>query len=168
MSGVTGGSAPDPAADPGNGRGNFRTAEAGATPEDERTAAGLDAELRGWLALAEQALDTGNQFYRLAVLELKLAVGDAGRLLGIVLAAVPVFILTWVGFSTLLGWFAYSVSKSVAMGLAGFTLVQVLALGVMGLAAKHYSRSLKLPTIRRQWRAMMETDNGGRSQTADP
>lgn len=167
---MSNGSAPDPAADPENDHGNTHAGEAEAAPGGERNTAttGLDAELRGWLTLAEQALETGNQFYRLAVLELKLAAGDAGRLLAIALAAVPVVILAWVGLSALLGWFAYSASQSVAMGLAGFTLVQVLALGAMVLAAKRYSRSLGLPTTRRQWRAMMETEHGSRSKAADP
>lgn len=167
MSGDTRNEADD---DSGRTREESPPEAGGAVPEgvSASTIASLEAELRGWLALVEQTLAAGNQFSRLLALELKLAAGDAGRLLGIVLAAVPVVILAWLGFSALLGWFAYTAGQSVAWGLAGFTLVQILALCTMGLAARRYSRSLALPATRRQWRAMREKENGGRSQTADP
>lgn len=130
------------------------------------TAAGLEEELRGWLELAVEAFETGNQFSRLALLELKLAAGDSARLLILALAAVPLVILAWLGLSVLLAWLAYSTLGSIPLGLACFTLIQVLALLVMGLAAKRYARSLALPATRRQWRAMMETEDDDGSQAS--
>lgn len=130
--------------------------------------AGLEAELRNWQALLQQALEAGNAFSRLVVLELQLAVGDAGRLALVVLAVVPLLIFTWLGLSVLLAWWAYAALESVALGLVAFTALQASALLLLWLAARRYARSLALPATRRQLRAIMETGNGNKPQAENP
>ncbi|MBM69107.1 MAG: hypothetical protein CME43_06475 [Haliea sp.] len=142
---------------------------AAADPEDPEessagTRTGVEAELRNWQKFLEQAVEAGNQFSRLVALELKLAAGDAGRLILVVLAIVPLVILAWLGLTLLLAWQAYASTQSVALGLAVFTLLQLLTLGWLWTAARRYARTLALPVTRRQLRTMMGADNGAESQ----
>ncbi len=166
--------AEDPAPDSAAGE-HGHAAEPGAAANEQaresdtaRAGAGLEAELRNWQALLQQALEAGNAFSRLALLELQLAVGDAGRLALVVLAVVPLLIFTWLGLSVLLAWWAYAALESVALGLMAFTALQTSALLLLWLAARRYARSLALPATRRQLRTIMETGNGDKPQAENP
>tara|TARA_R110000772_G_scaffold148001_3_gene258555 strand:+ start:84395 stop:84907 length:513 start_codon:yes stop_codon:yes gene_type:complete len=164
----------EPAQDSAAGE-HSHAAEPGAAANEQaresdtaRAGAGLEAELRNWQALLQQALEAGNAFSRLVLLELRLAVGDAGRLALVVLALVPLVIFTWLGLSVLLAWWAFAALESVALGLVAFTALQVAALLLLWLAARRYARSLALPATRRQLRAIMETGNGSKPQAENP
>lgn len=164
----------EPARDSAAGEYGHAAEPGGAANEQARASdtasggAGLEAEFRNWQTLLQQALEAGNQFSRLLVLELQLAVGDAGRLALVVLAVVPLLIFTWLGLSVLLAWWAFAALESVALGLVAFTALQVAALLLLWLAARRYARSLALPATRRQLRAIMETGNGNKPQAENP
>ncbi|PLW81996.1 hypothetical protein CWI75_12975 [Kineobactrum sediminis] len=117
--------------------------------------------------MLQQTLATGRQLSELLQLELKLAVGDGLRLLGVLLAMVSLVILAWLGLSVLLAWLAFLGSGSVALGLAGFLVVQLLALLLLWRAARVFQRSLGLPATRRQLKAMTGADNSDGTKTTD-
>lgn len=129
--------------------------------------AATEAQLQAWAALLQQTLATGRQLSELLQLELKLAVGDGLRLLGVVLTMASLAILAWLGLSVLLAWLAFLGSGSVALGLAGFLVVQLLALLLLWRAARVFQRSLGLPATRRQLRAMTGADNSDGTKTTD-
>lgn len=124
--------------------------------ETEYSAA-AQRELQAWLSLVQQVMATGSRFRTVLGLELKLALGDSRRLILVSLAMIPLLLLAWLGLSVLAGWLVYLVSHSVALGLVGFVVVQLVALLWLRRAAKVYGRSLGLPASRRQLQAIMET-----------
>ncbi|QIB66641.1 hypothetical protein [Kineobactrum salinum] len=124
--------------------------ESGQTTEQQQ-------EWQAWVALLQQLMATGSQFASVLGLEVKLALADSGRLVIVLLAMLPLLLFAWLGLSVLAGWLVYVLSQSVALGLLGFVLVQVLALLVLRRAATVFKRSLGLPASRRQLRAIMET-----------
>lgn len=137
----------------------------GTGPESEPAA--TEAQLQAWAALFQQTLAAGRQLSELLQLELKLAVGDGLRLLGVVLVMLPLVILAWLGLSVLLAWLAFLGSGSVGLGLAGFLVVQLLALLLLWRAARVFQRSLGLPATRRQLRALTGADDSDGTKTTD-
>lgn len=116
---------------------------------------GAAAELQAWLALGTQALAVLEQLATLLRLELGLAVADAKRLLMVVLAMIPLVLLAWLGFCTLLSWLAVVASHSVTLGLSTFLLLQLGSLYLLARAARRFQSSLGFPASRRQWRALI-------------
>lgn len=123
--------------------------------------------MQAWFALLQLAQATGRQLTTLLQLELKLALADGQRLLGALLAMVPLVILAWLGLSILLAWLVFMGSGSVGLGLAGFVLVQLLALMLLWRAARAYRRSLGLPATRRQLRAILGAEDSNGAKTTD-
>ncbi|MDO8862276.1 hypothetical protein Q6D67_11230 [Haliea sp. E1-2-M8] len=136
--------------------------------ESEPETAPTEAQLQAWATLLQQALATGRQLSKLLQLELKLAVADGLRLLFVRLAMVPVAVLAWLGLSVLLAWLVFLASGSVSLSLAGFVLVQLIALLLLWRAARVFQSSLGLPATRRQLRAMTGTENSDEKKTTDP
>ncbi|MFO7550053.1 MAG: hypothetical protein R6W80_01505 [Haliea sp.] len=137
-------------------------------PESEPApAAAEEAQLQAWFTLLQLAQATGRQLSTLLQLELKLALADGQRLLGALLAMVPLVILAWVGLSVLLAWLVFLGSGSVSLGLAGFVLLQLLALVLLWRAVRVFKRSLGLPATRRQLRAIIGTGDSNGAKTTD-
>ena len=132
---------------------------------------GVDASVspdsvQAWTALLQQLQATGQGFSRLLQLELRLALGDARRLLLVSLALLPLVFLAWCGFSVLLAWLAFDLSQSVAAGIAAFIGVQLLMLAALQRMIRSCRRSFALPASRRQWQSFMEGIRHG-AQKAD-
>lgn len=126
----------------------------------------LQEELKAsleWLAQAAQA--TGD-LSRLALLELRLAVGDSGRLVILSLVMIPVFLLAWTGLSVLLAWSAFAWLGSVALAIGVFTGLQVVILGVLLMYWRKYARSLSLPVTSKRLQAIREQAHGAQKTTA--
>lgn len=136
-------------------------------PESEPAPAAAEAQLQAWFTLLQLAQTTGRQLSTLLQLELKLALADGQRLLGALLAMVPLVILAWIGLSVLLAWLVFLGSSSVSLGLAGFVLLQLLALVLLWRAVRVFKRSLGLPATRRQLRAIIGTDDSNGAKTTD-
>ena len=147
-----------------------RAGQAEAADAKQATEPDLDqpeAQLQAWVSLLQLAQATGRQLSTLLQLELKLALADGQRLLGVLLAMVPLVILAWIGLSVLLAWLVFSGSGSVSLGLAGFVLIQLLALVLLWRAARVFKRSLGLPATRRQLRAIMGAGDSNGAKTTD-
>tara|TARA_R110002110_G_scaffold110071_4_gene274492 strand:- start:117889 stop:118392 length:504 start_codon:yes stop_codon:yes gene_type:complete len=135
--------------------------------ESEPAPAAAEAQLQAWVSLLQLAQATGRQLSTLLQLELKLALADGQRLLGAILAMVPLVILAWTGLSVLLAWLVFLGSGSVSLGLAGFVLIQLLALVLLWRAVRVFKRSLGLPATRRQLRAIIGTGDSNGAKTTD-
>ncbi|MEQ8800492.1 hypothetical protein [Haliea sp.] len=135
--------------------------------ESEPAPAAAEAQLQAWFTLLQLAQATGRQLSTLLQLELKLALADGQRLLGVLLAMVPLVILAWTGLSVLLAWLVFLGSGSVSLGLAGFVLLQLLALMLLWRAVLVFKRSLGLPATRRQLRAIIGAGDSNGAKTTD-
>jgi len=131
----------------------------GANPQSADVApnqpADLD-ELRAWLDWLREASDAGGAVLKLALLELRLALGDGRRLVLLGLLMLPVVMLAWFSFSVLLAWLAYQYGQSVTFGLCAFLAAQLVALGAMWQLRLKYRKSLSLPATRRHLNAFVE------------
>lgn len=143
-------------AEPGN-----NSPEGGAAGEQaQQPERPLLAELKATQTWLEQAALAGGALVRLAGLELRLAAGDAGRLLVLGLAMLPLVLLAWIGLSVLLAWLAFIWLGSAALAIATFIAVQLVTLAIMAALARKFARSLSLPATRRQLNALKEQVNG--------
>lgn len=115
----------------------------------------LRDELKAALDWLRQLSAAGSAYSRLFALELRLALGDSGRLLVLGLLMVPVALLAWVGLGVLLAWLVYHYSQSVGFALGAFFLLQVVVLAALALACRRYSKSLSLPATRRHLNALL-------------
>ncbi len=110
-----------------------------------------------WLAHAVQA---SSDLSRLALLELRLAAGDSGRLVVLCLLMILLCLLAWIGLSVLLAWSAFAWADSVALAIGVFTGVQVVILGIMAMYWRKYARSLSFPVTNRRLQALKEQIHG--------
>ena len=124
--------------------------------KDKRQDQGPTEELKAWVELLQQAVAAGATLSQLALLELRLAIADGGRLIVLGLLMLPLTLLAWSGVSVLAAWSAFSLSGSVALGICTFVAVQVITLSVMAVACVRYRKSLSLPGTRRHVRQFME------------
>lgn len=113
------------------------------------------AELQAVLDWLRQASATGSAYSRLFALELRLALGDSGRLLVVGLLMLPVALLAWIGLGILLAWLVYQYSQSVTFALVAFFLLQVTTLVILALACKRYVKSFSFPATRRHLNALL-------------
>jgi len=134
--------------------------------ESAAAASPMQALLRAWLALGQQALATGSQLSTLLRLEFKLAIADGGRLLLVGIAVVLVIMLGWAGLSVLFAWLAFALSASIPLAIATFLLLQGLALLLLGLAARVLVRSLRLPASRHQLQMLLDIGDDHGTKTA--
>src|SRR5690606_41666494 len=89
-------------------------------------------ELKSSAQWLEHAALVGGALVRLAGMELRLAAGDSGRMLLLALTMIPVAILAWTGLAVLLAWLVFTGLGSVAWGVAGLSVSEVLSLGSVG------------------------------------
>ncbi|HDZ56476.1 MAG TPA: hypothetical protein ENH64_08365 [Pseudomonas xinjiangensis] len=115
---------------------------------------------------AKNAGATAGDLIKLMFLELKLAMSDTRRIVVLGLAMVPLALLAWIGLSVLLAWWAYVPSESVTLALCVFLAVQVVPIIIMLSMIKKYSKSLSLPSTKKQMAAFKEGFQSG-SETAD-
>ncbi len=126
------------------------TPEAGTDPDKgPRTAA------NDWRELLNLTADMGTDLGHLLLLELRLALSSAGRIVILALVCLPLLFLAWLGLSTLPAVLLYQWSGSAALAVFLFLMIQVLALGLAGAALARYSRALSLPNTRRQLRNLV-------------
>jgi len=114
-------------------------------------------ELKAWVELLQQAVAAGATLSQLAMLELRLALADGGRLVALGLVMLPLALLAWLGLSVLIGWCVFQWAASVALGIGAFLAVQLVTLGILGAACARYRKSLSLPATRRHLRQFMES-----------
>jgi len=110
---------------------------------------GVTDELKAALDWFRQLAGLGGAYSRLFALELRLALGDARRLLILGLLMIPVALLAWIALGALLSWLVYGYSRSVTWGLTAFFLIQTLTLAGLALTCRRYVASLSLPATRR-------------------
>jgi hypothetical protein len=118
------------------------------------------AELEVWLGLLQQVAAAGADIAELLQLELRLALGDSGRLLILALVFVFVLMLGWVGLSSLLAWLCFHITGSTTLGLVAFVATQLLALLGIREAWSHYRKSLSLPLTRQHLQALVGGQSG--------
>lgn len=123
--------------------------------EEKEFEMGLSEAMSTWSEWIKQATDAGSNLAELFALEIKLALGDARRMVGLLIIALPVLLLAWTSFSGLISWLVGDYSSSVAFGLLTFLLLQLMALLSMRLLWRHYKRSLTLPLTREHLRAFI-------------
>lgn len=126
-----------------------------------------DSDLDIWSSWLTQAAEAGTRFAELAALEIRLAVGDSGRLLLLVIVALPVAMLAWLGFCVLTAWLVAHYSASVAWGLGAFLGIQLATLCVVLALWQRYKRSLKLPLTRQYLHAFMGGLANDEARTTD-
>lgn len=152
----------DPLQDEGqHSRATTGSGEPGSGPSDNGDP---QAQLKAWLELGTQALAVVEQFASVLRLELGLAVADAGRLVMVVLAVIPLVLFTWLGLGLLLAWLVYAGTASVTLALVTFFFLQAGTLVLLLSAARRFQRSLGLPATRRQWQALMQTPAAARGE----
>lgn len=138
-------------------------------PQDERANQPDDTSdepLEIWSDWIKQATEAGSNLAELFALEIKLAVGDAGRMFCVLLLALPVVFLAWLGLSVLLAWVVVDYSGSVTPGLVTFLLLQLGVLLSLRLLWKRYKRSLSLPLTREHLQSFMGGVQTGNLHTA--
>lgn len=123
------------------------------TPDEQRP----QDELKAWVELLQQAVAAGATLSQLAMLELRLALADGGRLVALGLVMLPLALLAWLGLSVLIGWCVFQWAASVTLGIGAFLAVQLVTLGILGAACARYRKSLSLPATRRHLRQFMES-----------
>jgi len=112
-------------------------------------------EIATWIAWLDQALDAGIDIAQLLQLEIRLAVGDLRRMLVLFLVALPMFLLTWISFVSLVAWLASEYFESVAAGLLTFLGIQIIVLIGLRFFWNRYKRSLRLPLTRQHLQAFL-------------
>lgn len=123
-----------------------------ACPDDKTEKTEPLDKIEVWARWLEQAKTISGDIVQLAQLELRLAISDSKRLIILALLFIPLLMLTWIGFSILLGWQVYLLNMSVTQGLLAFCIIQILGLAVIVISWNHYKKSLTLPLTRQNIR----------------
>lgn len=129
-----------------------REDEAPAAPSSVTTTDELDAWKRWWQSLGE----TASLFFALARAEFSLAAEDARRLLILLLLAIPLAILAWIGLGVLAATIVYRFTALPEVAAGTFLLLQLLPLLVIAWLVRRYQRSLQLPRTRKHLKRLME------------
>lgn len=140
-----------------------RRPEAGMVPPAQEP----ESELNIWSTWLTQAAAAGADFAELFALEVRLAVGDARRLLMLAMIAIPLLLFAWLGFSVLIAWLVGEYLTSVIWGLAAFLGIQLIVLGSLVCLWQRYKRSLKLPLTRQYLHAFMGGLSANEARTTD-
>lgn len=136
------------------------TTEAGATTntseQQEIPTSGNATESPSLLMLASDAMTVAKSFAELAALELRLAVQSLPKILGLLIVAFLLSLFAWLSFSAAVGWLAYSWLGSAGWGIAGFLLLQVIALIACRFMISAYMHRASLPHTRNFFKNVQE------------
>tara|TARA_R110000782_G_scaffold23885_3_gene62099 strand:- start:203 stop:646 length:444 start_codon:yes stop_codon:yes gene_type:complete len=132
------------------GETNLNSGDPGRSPET-----GQD-EIQAWADWFSHAASAGGDLAKLAAMELRLALGDTGRIVALVLVAVPLLLLAWIGFSVLVAWLLFLPTLSVVAAIGAFLVVQLIPLGVIWWSIKRYGKSWSFTATRDHIRAFKE------------
>jgi uncharacterized membrane protein YqjE len=139
---------------------DYKEADATDSSATQQAPHGFTQELWQELERAQQlaTLVSGwsGSMVSLAWLELRLALQNLPRILGLGLALVPLAGLTWVSLSLLLAWLAYAAS---GVATVGFVVLFALQLGVLLLCVwqlKRLRKQSSMPETREQWRLFLQ------------
>lgn len=128
-------------------------------PGEGETATGeadLQTELKALADWAKHAALTGKDLGKLALAEIRLTMTESGRIAVLGLAMLPLAMLTWIGLSVLLGWWAYVPSESVTLGLIVFLAVQIIPMAIMLMMIKRSSKNLGLSATKQHIQALKQ------------
>lgn len=132
------------------GETNLKSGDPGRDPEPEQD------EVQAWIAWFKHAASAGGDLAMLAKMELRLALGDTGRIVALALVAVPLVVLTWMGLSIMVAWWVFLPTQSVAAAIGAFIAVQVVSLALIVWSIKRYSRSWSFAATREHFKAFKE------------
>lgn len=108
------------------------------------------------LVLANDAVTVAKSFMELAVLELRLALQSLPKILGLLIVAFLLTLFAWLSFSAAVGWLAYAWLGSTGWGIAGFLLMQIVALIACRFLIAAYVQRASLPHTRNFVRNVQE------------
>lgn len=108
------------------------------------------------LVLANDAVTVAKSFMELAVLELRLALQSLPKILGLLIVAFLLTLFAWLSFSAAVGWLAYTWLGSAGWGIAGFLLMQIIALIACRFLIAAYVQRASLPNTRNFVRNVQE------------
>ena len=124
------------------------TTQSKAEHQQEIPTAGSATESPSLLVLASDAMTVAKSFAELAALELRLALQSLPKIFGLLVVAFLLSLFAWLAFSTAVGWLTYTWLGSTGWGIAGFLLLQIVALiGCRVLIAAYLHRA-SLPHTR--------------------
>lgn len=126
------------------------TIETETTKVDEALAgAATDcAEKPSLMVLAGDAVSVAKSFLELAALELRLALQSLPKIMGLFVVIFLLSLFAWLSFSAAVGWLAYALLGTVGWGIAGFLLIQMVALIICRYLVATYLKRLSLPNTR--------------------
>lgn len=108
------------------------------------------ADVEKTLRLGEQLVSFTGGIIGLARVEALLAVRTLPKLVMLWLLIMPVMLLAWCAFSALIGWFVFTASGQVGLGMLTFFLQQVLLLLICRWLFVRYRTRMTLPYTRAQ------------------
>lgn len=108
------------------------------------------------MVLFGDALTVAKSFLELVALELSLAVGSLPKIMGLVVALLFLSLFTWLSISAAVGWLAYALLGSAGWGIAGFLLMQIVALILCRSLMATYMKYMTLPNTRDFVKTMRE------------
>jgi uncharacterized membrane protein YqjE len=127
---------------------------------------GVWDELHRAQQLASQISSWGGNLFQLAWLELQLALQSLPKMLGLLLALVPIGGLVWITLCMLLAWFAYDLTQHVAVGLGTLFGLQLLLMLLCMWQIKRLRARSSFKETRQQWQLfvqeMQQRDTGTR------
>jgi hypothetical protein len=100
------------------------------------------------MVLAGDAVSVAKSFLELAALELSLALQSLPKIMGLFVVIFLLSLFAWLSFSAAVGWLAYAVLGTVGWGIAGFLLMQLIALIICRYVVATYLKRLSLPNTR--------------------
>lgn len=118
------------------------------TEQQEIPTNGNASEFPSLLVLASDAVTVAKSFAELAALELRLALQSLPKILGLLIVAFLLSLFAWLSFSAAVGWLAYTWLGSAGWGIAGFLLLQILALIACRFMISTYTHRASLPHTR--------------------
>lgn len=118
--------------------------------------ADFGSEFQNAVAIGDQVIGYLGSLGELARLEIGLALESIPRLLSAWALLIPLALLVWVSVSATLAWSGYSLSGYPLVGLACFSLLQLVAAAAVAYKLRRYRQRLKLPNTRRELNRMRE------------
>ncbi len=106
------------------------------------------AEKPSLMVLAGDAVSVAKSFLELAALELRLALQSLPKIMGLFVVIFLLSLFAWLSFSAAVGWLAYALLGTVGWGIAGFLLIQMIALIICRYLVATYLKRLSLPNTR--------------------
>jgi len=100
------------------------------------------------MVLAGEAVTVAKSFLELASLELRLALESLPKIVGLFVVIFLLALFAWLSFSAAVGWLAFAVLGTVGWGIAGFLLIQIVALIICRYLVATHLKRLSLPNTR--------------------